>query len=68
VEVSSTPNICPGDAFGNLPRTVRARSPAMFVGQRQWRSVMFKLNQLSLACPVNRAQPPWTVDDKALRP
>ena len=36
--------------------------------QRQWRSVTFKLNQLSLACPVNRAQPPWTVDDKALTP
>jgi hypothetical protein len=36
--------------------------------QRQWRSVTFKLNQLSLACPVKRAQPPWTVDDKALRP
>jgi hypothetical protein len=31
-------------------------------------SATFKLNQLSLACPVKRAQPPWTVDDTALMP
>jgi hypothetical protein len=36
--------------------------------RRQRQSVTFKLNQLSLACPVRRAQPPWTVDDKALMP
>ena len=32
------------------------------------RTITFKLNQLSLACPVKRAHPPWTVDDKALIP
>jgi hypothetical protein len=31
-------------------------------------SVTFKLNQLSLACPVKRAQPPWTVVETALMP
>jgi len=51
----------PGNAFGKLPRTVRRPDPS-------GRSVTFKLNQLSLACPVKRAQPPWTVDDTALIP
>jgi hypothetical protein len=62
-------NFLPGDAFGKLPRTVRCPDPRhVATWQRQWRSVTFKLNQLSLACPVKRAQPPWTVDDKALMP
>jgi hypothetical protein len=46
-----------------------ARSPPEPVACGNGRSsVTFKLNQLSLACPVKRAQPPWTVDDTALIP
>ena len=46
------------------PREAMARRNHCFLE----RSVTFKLSQLSLACPVKRAHPPWTVDDKALIP
>jgi len=62
VEVSDTPifaRACPGCA-------VPDRSPVPRDNGRG--SVTFTLNQLSLACPVKRAQPPWTVDDKTLMP
>ena len=69
VEVSEHANFCPGDDFGKPSPDPACLDPSHVpTRQRQWRSVTFKLNQLSLACPVKRAQPPWTVDDKALIP
>ena len=60
---------CPEMPLANFSGLCGAPIPAnVLTWQRQERSVTFKLNQLSLACPVKRAQPPWTVDDKALIP
>jgi hypothetical protein len=61
VEASGPPIFFPEVTLASFPGPCGA-------WRRQRQSVTFKLNQLSLACPVRRAQPPWTVDDKALMP
>ena len=68
VEASGTPIFCPEMPLASFPDCAVPRSPpccnvATAVAKRY-----VQLNQLSLACPVKRAQPPWTVDDKALMP
>jgi len=61
VAVTGPPIFCPEVPLVSFPGPCGA-------WRRQRRNVTFELNQLSLACPVNRAQPPWTVDDKTLIP
>ena len=59
--------LLPGDAF-ELPGLRVTPIAVLFPRGNGRGSVTFKVHQLSLACPVKRAQPPWTVDDTALIP